>query len=356
MPTYADLFEQAVRLQANPETLDDAIHLMNQVLNADERQDVVLFHLATAFMQKDWNGLAIRLFQACPSMDRRPEYWNNMGVAYRNEHRLKEAERCWLKAMEIEQRPEYFSNLAILHVNEGRPEKGIPFAREAVKRDPNNPKNAWNLSLLLLEAGELDEGFDYYDAGIASGDRLAKDYGCSTWNGEDLTGKRIVVHGEQGLGDEIMAMSLLDELDAHITYDCHPRLESVAKQSFPGIEVVPYRKEGTEWAQGKRFDYQIPILSLFRRYRPKRRPYLVPDPEKVKEIRELLKDIPRPWIGIGWAGGAKRTNAHHRSFKLSQLKPILDLPASFVSLQYSAGAYEKLERHYQKVQQMSDNE
>ena len=347
--TLSDLFEQAVRLQANPETLDQAIRIFNEILNADPTQDLVAFHLATAFLQRGDNALSIRVMESIrdEGVRARPEYWNNIGVAHRNDHRLKEAEEYFRKALSIDERAEYWSNMAILYVNEGCPEKGLEYARRAVEMDPSNPKNAWNLSLILLELGELDEGFEYYDAGLVSGDRLHKDYGASPWNGEDLTGKRVIVHGEQGLGDEIMGLGLLDQLirdGSHVTYDAHDRLFNTVKDSFPGIEVSPTRKGGTEWATG-RYDYQIPLLSLFRRYRPERKPYLVPDPAKVAEVRKRLSGLPRPWVGIAWTGGAKRTNAHYRSFNLTKLRPILEKPFTFISLQYTPEAADKVARH-----------
>jgi hypothetical protein len=65
------------------------------------------------------------------------------------------------------------------------------------------------------------------------------------WDGD--RGKRIVVYGEQGIGDEIMFASCVPDLQAMselVVLDCHPRLTTLFKRSF-GIDCYGTRKD--EW-------------------------------------------------------------------------------------------------------------
>ena len=60
------------------------------------------------------------------------------------------------------------------------------------------------------------------------------------WDGDDLTGKRILINGEQGIGDTMMFTMLVPQLINEaskvgiITYD---RLTELYKRSFPGVDI-----------------------------------------------------------------------------------------------------------------------
>jgi hypothetical protein len=66
------------------------------------------------------------------------------------------------------------------------------------------------------------------------------------WNGEPLAGKRILVVGEQGLGDEFMFANILPDIaravgpDGKLQICVDPRLVPLFQRSFPEAQVGAY--------------------------------------------------------------------------------------------------------------------
>src|SRR5690606_3033410 len=112
-------------------------------------------------------------------------------------------------------------NLGSMYVNEGCPEKGIPYLEKAVtlgkKRGRIENGAEWNLGLLYLEAGRFKEGFDIYRRGYGS-ERLSRNYSKDPAAEPKLlepddtgAGKTLIVFGEQGIGDELMAATCIKQ-------------------------------------------------------------------------------------------------------------------------------------------------
>ena len=327
------------------------------LLNQAPEELSILFGLGTCKLQLGMNGSAIMYFQqAIQSNNKLPELWNNLGSAWKAENRNDEARQCFEKALSLKDDPDYYNNLATLHVNEGRPDEGIEYAEKGIALNPEHPRLRWNYSLLLLEKGRWKEGFENYDYGLLSLDRPNRFYSdkpedVPIWNGEK---GRVVVYGEQGMGDEIMFASAIPDLIAdigreNVIFDCHERMVSLFERSF-GVTCYGTRKnEDISWPLKDKPDYRIAIGSLFGRYRkdgkfPKTR-YLKADPELVKHYREKLEATgPGPYVGLGWQAGYKKTRQDLRSFKLKQFLPVLEQGGTFVSLQYTEGSEDKVAR------------
>jgi len=347
--------------QRNFKGLEQALEQYNQLLNMAPDEAHLVFLVGTVNLQLGNNGTAINMMMRAQQLAPKPlpEIWNNMGSAYKAEHMDKDAEHCFLKALELNEVTDYYNNLSTLHINSGTPEKGLPFSRKALELDEMNVKAHWNLSLVLLELGQWSEGFAEYDAGILTHDRMDRHYdnkqSIPYWQGQDLTDKTIVVYGEQGLGDEIMFASALPDLiatGARVIYECHERLETVMRRSFPECEIYPTRKSDyIDWPKNRKIDYRCAIGTLFRWFRSDgqfpRKQYLKVDEAKVSHYRSMIEQLgDGPYIGIGYSGGHKKTHGHARSLQLTPLKPILEQDCTFVSLQYSDGAGDKFERFH----------
>jgi Flp pilus assembly protein TadD len=78
--------------------------------------------------------------------------------------------------------------------------------RDGLARDPSHYGGRLNLALLALKAGDFATGWRLYEArhdqtGAACSPPLAPN--CQRWNGESLAGKKLLVYGEQGFGDQL---------------------------------------------------------------------------------------------------------------------------------------------------------
>ncbi len=231
----------------------------------------------------------------------------------------------------------------------------------ALELDPGNAVARWRRALVHLMRGDFRRGWPEYEVRFASGDRVRRAFPCPRWRGETLQGKTILVHAEQGLGDEIMFASCLPDLaetGARLVLDCHPKLAALFARSFPraSIHAGPQSPD-TAWLAGYPApDYEIPAGSLPLHLRmtaerfPAHQGYLTADPEKVSRWRARLAALgPGLKVGLSWRGGTAMSRTASRSLDLPRLLPILRTPGiHFVDLQYSAGAPEiaALEREH----------
>lgn len=336
----------------NKAVLNKACNTLNEILNRNPDDAQVLFTLGAVFHRLGWNGAGAAIYNYLLANGiEDAKLWNNLGNCYKAEHYDDRARECWEKAIKIKPATEYYNNLSTLSINQGNPAPGIEYAKKAIEIDPWNPQAHWNLGLLLLESGNWIDGMKEYEAGLSGGERGPKFIdGVKPWRGEPLSGKSIIVVGEQGIGDEIMFMEAMRDLHPDkLIIECHDRLETVVRRNFPNAEVYPTRKS---LAKSKlHADYRVNIGSLFHYLRStgdfNKIPYLTTDRHKVYEYKQMLMQLgPPPYIGIAYEAGHKSTHGHVRSFKLSQLKPILEQKGTFISLQYTKGAKEKFERFY----------
>lgn len=339
-----------------------------ELMNRDPANPIVRYQLATLYMQTNRNGLAINMMEFLIQASSKPalEWYNNLGAAYRNEHMNAEARTAFEKALSLEYHPDVLANLAALWVNEGYPERGIPYGKECLRLQPDHPQGSWNLGLLLIEDKQYSEGFDHYARGFETGERLIRYYRnknnqeAEFWKGQDLNGKTLVLHGEQGIGDELLFLQFVPEIfkqypDANIILDVHPRLHTAIQRSMAELcpeitDIFPTRKSKTtpEWNQTIPVDYKDGIGSLPRWYHTARRKnsgWLKPNPELVQFYKERLLKLQeetglegKPIVGIAWTGGRKKTRVDLRSIPLEQMVPILEEDALFVSLEYWEGA------------------
>ena len=163
------------------------------------------------------------------------------------------------------------------------------------------------------------------------------------WRGESLAGKRLLLMGEQGIGDSMMFATLIPKLleeGAKITLLPGDRLLKIYERSLPNVQVISTNDLLINRLKPKDFDLQSPLGSVCQ-YRftdlrdyGDRRHFLQADPGQTKKLRQAYYDG-RPLVGISWQGGGKADRIPLKSLKLKELTPLLQCSDfRFVSLQY----------------------
>lgn len=329
--------------------LKGAMKLVNEGLNKDPNDMAVLMVGASIVSRESCWGMAYNLMHRIK--DRSPpfvEILNNLGMAAASlgsstgrEELFEEAEQHLRKALKKTKTKETLSNLSMLMVQTGRPVEAEKYARECIASDPGNVGAMESLGYACLHQGKWEEGFPAYDFNLGGKYRPIPK-GFQYWK-PGTKGKRLLVFGEQGIGDEITYASVLPDAsrDNAITYECDPRLAGLMKRSLPGVEVIGTRfKDVADWRGESRWDVAALTGSLCREYRRKdedfpRGAFLVPDGERRLQWRTLLDTLPGKKVGIAWTGGLPNTFQSRRSFNLEGLLPILKTPGiTWVSLQY----------------------
>ncbi|QCO15212.1 hypothetical protein D3869_08230 [Azospirillum brasilense] len=211
------------------------------------------------------------------------------------------------------------NNLADAHTLCGDPAAALAEAEAALARDPALADARLARASALLALGRFDEGWDAWE------DRWSAEPWCRTagrfpqplWSGQPLGGGRLLVWGEQGVGDELMFATLLPLLTQSSTkeaqsstgalagclLECDARLAPLFARALPGVEVVPRGPRPDPRLFAPDIAAQIPSGSLprlllraeedFRRLRP----ILSADPARVPAVRRRGR---RPLVGISW--------------------------------------------------------
>ncbi|NIT13988.1 MAG: tetratricopeptide repeat protein [Candidatus Dadabacteria bacterium] len=324
----------------NREEIDVAARMANELLNEDPKDSIALFMFAQAMNAADKRGVAYNLYQQVVHYSPKlAEAWNNLGGTLKYMGRNDEMERHFMKSMKLDPKaPHPYNNMGVIRVEQKRPEEALEYCQKAIEIDPKDPFNYETRSFARLMLGDWG-GFDDYEACLHTGTRLSRAYGPEpAWNGEK--GKTVIIHTEQGLGDEIMFAQLFERAIKDckkVVIDCDPRVKGLFKRSFPNTEVhgTRHQKEGIEWLDGLKPDYHCAAGSLYRLYKDKWNTgrFLVPDENRKKAFSSLLsKD--KPNIGLAWRGGKLNTGSKKRSFTLDIFKDIMKQDANFVSLEY----------------------
>jgi len=276
----------------------------------------------------------------------------NLGyVLFKHREELDAAEAHLRRALELDpEKVEARTNLAMVLDHRGQTSAALEMYDLILQSTPDDREVRVNRSLILLARGDYATGWSEYEARRASPSH--REFPFPEWDGTALDGRVLLVHAEQGLGDEIMFASCLAEVIGqarHCIIECHPKLEKLFRRSFPAATVHGALQTETDlsWLEHEpRIDFKVGIGSLplrFRRSRsdfPSHTGYLRADLERRDYWRARLAELGEgPKIGVSWRGGAKRTRTHMRSIPLAQWAPLLALPGmQFVSLQY--GDYE----------------
>jgi hypothetical protein len=331
---------------------EEAGRLYDQILAQNERHAYILAGMAQVFMHSSSHlGAAIALFRA--AWDRFKEDGEkvpyelpmNLGITYKKSGQLDKARTWLMRALEIEETAASLSNYGQLFGETAEAEKGRPYLEKAVKLDPKEFIAHWNLALCLLMTAHRDNhwayAWDEHDHGqYEGGPRMKrKETKLPIWDG--TKGKKVLVYGEQGIGDEIMFASMIPDMmkDAEIILDCHPRLATLFEKSF-GIKCYPTRKDKeADWIEVEKPDAIIAIGSLGRFYRRDKADF--PGTPYLKADAAPKGDKFR--VGISWTGGRLTQRVAKRTVPLSWWDSILMNNCEFVSLQYTDGAQAEID-------------
>jgi Glycosyltransferase family 9 (heptosyltransferase) len=200
-----------------------------------------------------------------------------------------------------------------------------------------------HLGLLRLLTGDFAGGWPQYEWRWKTHPLAAakRDFAQPLWRGvEPIAGKTILIHSEQGFGDAIQFcryVPLLAARGARVILEVERPLLGLMRE-LAGVAMVVAKGDALPDC-----DLQCPLLSLPLAFGtqietiPSQTPYLAaPVPAASSWSARLgpkLGPNPRPRIGLAWSGRPTYRNDHIRSISLHALLPLLDVDATFVSLQ-----------------------
>ncbi len=297
-------------------------------------------------------GEAIDAFTSALKVDpHNAAVMNNLGYAL-----LENGE--WLRAEEWLRRGiATNSGIADLHNNLGnalrerrKPVEAVKAYRDAITLRPEFAQAHWNLAQVLLQCGDFDDGWNEYEWRWRRADFTSphRNFVQPVWNGEEIDGRTVLVHAEQGFGDALQFVRyvyMIVERQAKVLLECQPELVRLFA-GIPGVAGI--------FAHGSplpAFDVHIPMMSLPRVFRttlanvPAHVPYLSVEEElgwrwraRVGTPASALR------VGLTWSGTRHLRQLLNRACPLESMLPLLAIPGvAFYSLQKATSPSESIQ-------------
>lgn len=279
-----------------------------------------------AYQSGDAEKAAQLIEQAIQIQPAIPDFHNNLGLALQALGIPSRAEQCFRQAIKLN--PNYaeaYNNLGLLLEATGHSYDAIDCFEKSISIMPDFAQAHWNLSLSLLITANFSRGWKEYEWRLKTPELAGeqKRFSHPLWEEQDIFGKTILIHTEQGLGDAIQFIRYIPQLaslNVHVLLECKPALKQLF-QTVQGIKQIVSPGEPVP-----RYDFHCPLLSLPSRLNmasnaiPTPIPYLFPDENRIDAWRKKMPDTGRAFkVGLMWAGSPENPNNQNRSLPLSKL-------------------------------------
>ncbi len=251
------------------------------------------------------------------------------------------------------------ANLASLLLDAGALAEAEVLLRRALDLDATLRGIRYTLSMVLLTGGRWREGFTAYD-GRWSSMGFPRPVPPPYWDGTPAPGKTILVHAEQGFGDQIQFCRFLPRAAARCarllvqaTAPMRRLLESI-DAPFTLYEGTLAEAPPGSWDLACGMG-DLPSLLEMPDDVPPNAPYLRADPEAVTAWRARLAPLPGRTVGLAWAGNPDQPMDHLRSLPFAALAPLAEVAGvGFVSLQLGGADWTSPPQGQQPDLQLSD--
>jgi tetratricopeptide (TPR) repeat protein len=269
-----------------------------------------------------------------------PQAYNNLGNALLGLKRTEEALDSYGRAIEL--KPAYaqaYCNRGNAFTELNRLEEALAEFDRALAIDPSLAEAYLGKAFATLLRGDYQQGLPLYEWRWEreTTRKKKKIFTQTLWLGvENIQGKTIFLHAEQGLGDSIQFCryaKLLKELGARVLLEI-PKPLTVLLIGLEHVDVLIEKGDPLP-----AFDYHCPLLSLPLAFKtevysiPNAVPYLYSTAARRKVWSERLGLKTKFRVGLAWSGSIINKNGNHRSLALRQLMAYLPANIEYVSLQ-----------------------
>jgi len=231
----------------------------------------------------------------------------------------------------------------------GDPAGAVPFLQRSIQLAPDHPTAQFNLAVAYLLAGDYVRGWPQYETRW-NYEHLAgtlPKFDQPRWTGQDITGKTVLIIGEQGHGDNIQFVRFVADIRARgaKTVLVVDRLLIPLFQS-PDIDTIVAFGEPLP-----AFDYWTPIMSIpgivgstlenlaCVQY------YLTADAKRQQTWQQQLGSKTRLRVGFCWSGRRDTWINRHKAMPFGEMLALIKRNPNYewVNLQVDCTAEEEAE-------------
>jgi len=361
-PKDTELAAMAGQVALDMEMFEQAEKLNSIFIEMEPLNPIGYVNRATALRKLDRFEEAIEMLQrVIPLIPESADLWNVLGSCVNMRDGLDASMPFYNEALRLEPTAYKTMNNIARGLNDlGRYEEAVPYAKRALKTNPDNRSIIeFSLAMAQLGAGHLPDAWETYATRLNKSRQDAIRYALEVpyLGGQSLKGKKVIVVPEQGVGDEILFLSALPELIAEadeVAVGCDVRLVSIIERSFPSLkQVAPYADKWLEAYRirflpdipdsGRDYDGYIVMGDLFCHYRPSvdafkatQPGFFTPDAKKVEDYKAWLSEQGDGLkVGICWRSGLLKAERNFWYADQQYWEPILKTKGvTFVNLQY----------------------
>ena len=274
----------------------------------------------------------------------KPDYmeaYSNRGAIFNHFGRFDQALDDFNSAIRL--KPDYadnFNQLGLTLYRLGKYDDAILNYKKAIILNPNLFEAQNNLGLIYLHTKNFKEGWPLYEKRhLAIQSNHEKYFSKLLVNFSQLNQSKLLITGEQGIGDNIIYSSLFSNLTNNrnkyiVAFD--KRLINIYQRSFPDIQFVSLEEK-----DGVLHDFYLPIGNLGNIFISstldfKRQPikFLQDDKSLTKQFKSKLNLKKQYICGISWKSKNEALSGS-KNIPLDKLASILQIKnITFIDLQY----------------------
>lgn len=340
-PRNSNAYNNKAMLEFESGLHKDAILNFNKAINFDRNNYEAIYNLGNALQELGEYDEAINCYRRAIAINQDyVEAHNNLGNILKKTGRLDDATLHYEKVIQLQPNDSNgYRKLGNLFYEIGNKNKSKSLFLNAIQVNPNDAESHLLLACTLLEEFNLKSGWTEYEWRKKTLDHLKSKFVTKMpkWNG-DINCSKLLVVGEQGLGDQILHSSILKDLEdskLEITVALNKKLIPIYQRSFPKFNFINVSDNIPE----SRYDSYIEIGSLGKFFRnsldtfSSADKFLYANQEKEKLIAKNLPDN-KIYCGVAWKSSNQKIGKD-KSINLDLLIDSLScLKINFINLQY----------------------
>ncbi len=337
-----------------------SLQIAESYLNQIENKEPLLYIIGNAYLGLNNPEKAIEHYKQISNNFKEHQFFNNYGIALQRVHNYVYAELYFLKALELtNDNYGYWANLGNNYALTYQFSKAIECYNKGLEFSKGDKKLLSMIGLTHLLTENFTEGWSYFEHSLTFQVPFSYISNCKEYNGEELSGKTIIVYSEHGLGDTIQFLRylpLLKEKGCEIIFEFQQELKPLL--FYPNGYYQPLTR-GEYDVKDLKADYYISLLKLPRIFCtnianiPKLAPILNIN-LKLIEIYDKLLIKNKKRIGLVWAGNPIHPNDHNRSLSLDYLQLLFNIPQNHYYLLQKSDTKLKLPAEFNRFDNITD--